>query len=449
MKRELATIIVVLAAFASPQCVNASDLVIEHVTLIDGRGQPPLEDAWIAISSDKITSLGQGASPSATTKINGRGKYLLPGLIDSHVHIGGGRIRLLASAASDPAVRDASILSSLHGYLYSGVTTVYDSGNFPEIIFPLRDKERSGEILSPRILATGGVVAFRGGYGSGEGATIIGSADDLERLDQHLNYEPDMVKVLLDPQGRMGIPEAPIFSSALLKQVIDRVHSRGIRTTFHIPAEAEARMAIDAGADALAHLPARMDISQGFAAYARENGIPMSTTLAVFSNIARVAETPEMFETPLFQNVVSTEERLKYKTVERDRYISSGMSSFFNRMLPGMQGHLKTLYESGVVLALGTDRSVGPTVHQELELIVQSGVTPADALKMATYNAAIYLDMQAELGSIEEGKLADMILLSRNPIQNISNSRSIEMVIKAGKIIDLTSLDLPVNRKSE
>ncbi len=439
---------VLLCAVAFAQVVSAADLVISNVTLQDGRGGPAVEDAWVGVDGTRITGVGTGQAPAGDIMINGSGQYLIPGLIDSHVHIGGGRIRAGSSGMTEEiAVRRAAAVPSLHGYLYSGVTTVYDSGNFVDFIFPLRDAERSGEIVSPRIFATGGVVAFPGGYGAGPGSTLISSPDDFDALDRHLDFEPDMVKFILDPQGRRGIPETPTFTPDLLKQTIARVHQRGIRATVHIPTEKEARMAIEAGIDALAHPAARTEMSEDFPRYAAAKGIPISTTLTVFSNIAKVADNPAMFDSPLFRATLPKEERNRQKTSERERYISSGMSSFFARMLPGMQKNIKATYDGGATLALGTDRSFGPTLHQELELIVETGIPPAAALRIATLNAAVYLGMEADLGSIETGKLADMVLLSANPAEDISNAQSIVAVFKGGKQIDLNSLDLPINNE--
>jgi imidazolonepropionase-like amidohydrolase len=121
------------------------------------------------------------------------------------------------------------------------------------------------------------------------------------------------------------------------------------------------------------------------------------------------------------------------------------MASFFARMLPGMQARLKLLYDAGVPLALGTDRSFGPTVHEELRLIVDSGVPPLAALKMATGNAALYLGLEDELGTLAPGKRADLILLGANPLLDIANSTSVDWVMLNGRPIDRFALNLPVN----
>ena len=100
-----------------------------------------------------------------------------------------------------------------------------------------------------------------------------------------------------------------------------------------------------------------------------------------------------------------------------------------------------------VVIVLGSDQSSGPASHRELELMVAGGISALDAIRIGTLNAAIFLGKERDLGSIEEGKLADLVLLDANPLDDISNAQRIAVVIKGGKIVDLGALDLPVNRR--
>jgi len=107
------------------------------------------------------------------------------------------------------------------------------------------------------------------------------------------------------------------------------------------------------------------------------------------------------------------------------------------------------VHEAGGVIALGTDQSIGPAAHRELELLVQGGISPLDAIRIGTLNAAIVLNKDQEIGSIEEGKLADLVLLNADPLANINNIKKIHTVIKDGKIIDRSKLNLPINKKDD
>ncbi len=102
--------------------------------------------------------------------------------------------------------------------------------------------------------------------------------------------------------------------------------------------------------------------------------------------------------------------------------------------------------DAGGVLVAGTDQTTGPALHRELELLADAGISPADIIRIATLNGAIFLGKEKELGSIEQGKMADLVLLGADPTQDIRNARQIVQVIKAGKVIDRSKLNLPINK---
>ena len=116
-------------------------------------------------------------------------------------------------------------------------------------------------------------------------------------------------------------------------------------------------------------------------------------------------------------------------------------------MVPYATDNIGRLHKAGAVLALGTDRAFGPAVHQELELLVKAGISPFDCIRIATLNNAIYIGRQGDLGSIEPGKWADLLLLDADPALDVKNFRSISAVYKSGVRVDLANLDLPINRK--
>jgi imidazolonepropionase-like amidohydrolase len=117
-------------------------------------------------------------------------------------------------------------------------------------------------------------------------------------------------------------------------------------------------------------------------------------------------------------------------------------------MTPVAQENNRKIDAAGGIVALGTDQSIGPAVHRELELLVAGGIPPMDAIRIGTLNSARFLGKDRDMGSVEEGKIADLVLLDANPLEDINNAKQISMVMKAGKIIDRSKLDLPVNRKA-
>ncbi len=430
--------------------ILARDLLIRNVTLYDGTGRPAVNNADVLVKNGKIERVStERLRPGRARVVDGSGQFLIPGLIDGHIHLPGGQSGSVVNAADRKLTMDKLVGTRvLHGYLYSGVTAVYDSGNSTEYIFAMRADERSGKIVSPRIFAGGGTVSVPGGYGAGATAIKVASFEQAKpELDARFALKPDMLKLILDRQGMFANKAVPTFTQEQFKRVVDYARANGVRTTVHIGAEWDAETAINGGVDALAHPIVRSVANDATIKLLAEKKIPISTTQAVFNNIARVADDPAFFDEPLFAAVMEPEERDLGKGTERQRYISSGMAPMFKLMMPYATENLHRLYQAGAVLALGTDRAFGPAVHQELELLAKAGISPFDCIRIATLNNAIYVGKEKEIGSIEPGKWADMVLLKEDPAKDVKNFRTIAAVFKAGARIDMAKLDLPINRK--
>ena len=416
-------------------------LLIEDVTLIDGTGRPAVRGAHVLVEGDRITTVSTRPiqAPSRTRRIDGSGRYLIPGLMDMHIHLSGGR------GQGGPNEHDG--IRALHGFLYSGFTTVYDAGNNPDYIFGLRARERAGDVVSPRIFATGGVVTVPGGHGGGGGATLVDAwPDDRPLLDAHIAREPDMVKLTFDEHGWGTRPLIPLLPPELMAQVGRYFNEHGIRTTVHISHEFRARQAIEAGINTFAHPIIQGPVSEGFVGLMAATKTPMVSTLTIGEGYSRLVEHPEFLDRPLYRAVYEPEVIQRLKTVVRDEYAARAWTTWMKVMTPVAQENLRQIVAAGGVIVLGSDQSSGPQSHRELELMVEGGIPPLEAIRIGTLNAAIFLGMDRELGTIEEGKLADMVLLTANPLEDISNAQEIELVIKAGQVVDRSELDLPVNR---
>jgi len=424
-------------------------LLFEHVTLIDGTGRPAKADSCILTAAGKIERVGAcpiPAPPGAQT-IDGRGKFLIPGMMDVHIHLVGGRGPAPANNAARPG-GDQTAIRALHSYLYSGFTTVLDLGNTPDFIFRMRDLERSGKIVAPRILAAGGVVTCPGGHGSGAGATLVESwPQGKPALDAAIARQPDMVKITYDEHGWGTRPMIPLLPVDLMEQVIRYYNLHGIRSTVHISNEIRAEEAIFAGVDTLAHPVIQGPISDSFVRLMRAKLIPEATTLTIGDSYSRIAEHPEFVDTGLYRDTMEPAEAQRIKTTESAAQKENRWAQWMKVMTPVAQENVRKLDAAGAIMALGTDQSSGPAGHRELELITGGGVPPLNAIRMATLNAARFLGRERDLGSIEEGKIADLVLLDADPIANINNAKRVNLVIKNGEIIDRGKLDLPVNRK--
>ena len=187
-------------------------------------------------------------------------------------------------------------------------------------------------------------------------------------------------------------------------------------------------------------------MSKGFVQLMASTKTPMVSTLTIGEGYSRLVEHPEFLDSPIYRAVYEPETIERLKTTVRDGYAARAWTTWMKVMTPVAQENLRQIVEGGGVIVLGSDQSSGPASHRELELMVEGGIPELEAIRIGTLNAAIFMGKEREMGSVEEGKLADLVLLSADPLADIGNAQKIEVVIKGGRIIDRAALDLPVNR---
>lgn len=419
-------------------------LAIDNVTLIDGTGGALRPGMTVVIKDGRYVDVQPSslADKSSGRRIDGSGRFLIPGLMDLHVHLQGGvqvSAEGLRAAGSD---RQAG-LAALASYLHAGVTSIYDSGNNPDFIFGLRADERAGRILAPRIFATGGIVTYPGSHGSGAGATEVDSWPQAKAaLDAHFARAPDMVKLTLEERGWGARPMIPYLPTDLLQHVIQYANEHGLRTTVHVSSELRSVEAVYAGADALSHPVIQGPASESYFRMMAAKKIPVVTTLAIGDNYARLVEHPEFLDQPLYRDSLSAAQVERLRNETRKAYQDSLWTWWMKLMTPVAMENLRRLHAAGGVLVLGSDQTLGPAVHREMELLQQAGIPARDIIRIATLNGAIFLGREADLGSIAVGKLADAVLLSADPTADIGNARSIVLVIKNG--VAVNDGDLPL-----
>lgn len=422
-------------------------LLVENVNLIDGTGRPAVPGAFVLVVDDRISRVQRGEidAPDGTMRIDGSGKYLIPGLMDMHVHLRGS-VELTPDGLFEVTTNRTTGIRMLHSYLYAGVTSVYDAGNVPDFILGLRADERSGKLVSPRIFATGGIVTYPGSHGGNEWGTQVDDwPEAIPALDAHLERQPDVLKLTFEERGWGSREMIPILPVELMQKIIQYYNDRGIRTTVHTSSEYRARQAIFAGIDTIAHPVIQGPITQKFAYLMAAKKIPMVTTLTIGENYSRLAEHPEYLNQPLYRATIPADEIEILKTERRREYRDRKWTWWMKIMTTIAQENLRMINEAGGVLVAGTDQSSGPALHRELELLAVAGIPAIDIIRIATLNGATFLGRERDLGSIEEGKIADMVLLGADPIADIHNAKQIIQVIKGGRIIDRSRLGLPVN----
>jgi imidazolonepropionase-like amidohydrolase len=439
--------VLLLAIFGIAPVSFADTLLIENVTLIDGTGRPSVAGASVLVDGDRISRVARGTidAPRGTSRIDGTGKFLIPGLMDMHIHLRGS-VELTPEGLFAVTTDRTRGIRVLHSYIYSGVTSIYDAGNVPDYIMGLRADERSGDLVSPRIFATGGIVTYPGSHGGNEWGTLVDDWPEAKpALDAHIERQPDVVKLTYEERGWGAREMIPLLPLDLMQKIIHYYNDRGIRTTVHTSSEYRARQAIFAGVDTLAHPIIQGPVTQEFANLMGAKKIPMVTTLAIGENYSRLAEHPEYLDQPLYQATVPAEEIEELKTERRKEYQERKWTWWMQIMTTIAQENLRIINEAGGVLVAGTDQSSGPALHRELELMADAGIPASEIIRIATLNGAKFLGKDRDMGSIEEGKIADMVLLSADPTVDINNAKEIVEVIKGGEIVDRSRLSLPIN----
>jgi imidazolonepropionase-like amidohydrolase len=424
--------------------------MVDDIVLIDGTGAPPIPGTSVIIEDGVVAAIEPSGSRAVGPKaVAGEGRWLLPGLWDTHMHHA-------FSAGAMTSARETSTeqrLLSWRGYLRSGVTSVVSTGDDPQRIIAARAAERSGELLAPRIFAAGSILTSAGGHPintlmQGQdrdlGDLAIG-IDDPTAATTHVRTalgqrDLDLVKVVFSTVPGDG----PLFRTDVLDAVVAEARRHGRPVVAHVSTETEAAVAVDHGVDGLEHMvPEGGSLLDATFASMADRGVQWTPTLSLFDRMAHDRDLGYvMGHRPQGYVSATVLESLEGWAAARPTAPSYAMP--WERTVE----HTGRAHAAGVPLALGTDAGMpavfhGLAVHRELELLVRAGLTPAEAITSATSVAAAKVRATNRLGSIEVGKEADLLLLGANPLTDIRNTRHIDLVIKRGVCYPPDELRVP------
>jgi imidazolonepropionase-like amidohydrolase len=411
---------------------RSDSIALVGATLIDGTGREPVPDSVVVIDKGRIAAAGPRAKvkiPTLATQVDARGKTILPGLWDMHAHF--------------EQVEWGPI------YLAAGATTVRDCGNELEFITAVRDAIKEGRGVGPQLLLAGIV--------DGSGTSAIG----VERVDT-----PEQAKMWVDRYHAAGFQQMKIYSSVKieeLKAVADEAHRLGMTVTGHVPEGITTFEAVEAGQDQINHIPyiaqmmvpplpqgatradrmkagADVDLnspqSQKALAFLVEHRTVVDPTLALYEfATASTAKPPASFE-PGISKIAP-----QLAAILADVGPPSPLADLQERRFAKLLNIAGALHKAGVPVVAGTDQTVpGHSLHREIELYVQAGFTPMEAIQAATIVPARVMGVDKQVGTVEPGKRADVILVDGNPLESIHNIRNVRYVITGGKMYDCAEL---------
>ena len=415
-------------------------LTLDDVVLVDGTGAPPRGGARVVVDDGVITAVGQATHSCDGPAVQGQGRWLLPGLWDTHMHHGFSAGAMLSAEE----VSEEQQLLSWRAYLRSGVTSVVSTGDDPARMIAARSAECAGALVGPRIFAAGSILTAPGGHpvatlmhgpALGVGALAVELGDPTAAAD-HVRHALevqglDLVKVVYSTIPGAG----PRLSRSVLDAIVAETHRHGRLVVAHVSTATEATEAVAAGVDGLEHMVLDGgELSDATLAEIAERGVLWTPTLSLFDRMAHDFDLdhirghrPDGFVSP---RVLRSIEAWAAAGVRPP----TGAPSIPWECTVASTGRA---HRAGVRLALGTDAGMtavfhGLAVHRELELLVRAGLTPGEGLTAATAVAASKVGVADRLGTIEVGKEADLLLLAKDPIADIRNTRSIDLVVKRG-----------------
>lgn len=374
-------------------------------TLIDGTSRAPTPNATLVVRDGRIVAVGPAAAvpiPAGATRIALDGRFVMPGLINAHGHVNG------------PADLDT--------YAAHGVTTVYSLGGEPASVFTARAQQNTPTLARARVFVAGPVLT----PGTVEEARTMVAAVAAQKVD--------IVKIRVDD----NLGTAAKMPREVYRAVIQEAHARGLRVAVHFYYLADAKDLLDAGADFMAHSVRDQSVDTAFPRDLRTRNVCYSPTLMREVSTFVYESTPAFFTDSLFlahanpQWVAMMREPARQASTR-----TSASAATYKAQLPVASRNLKALSDVGVVIAMGTD--TGPTGRfqgyfelMELEMMVEAGLTPQEALRAATIDAAKCMRIDRDLGTLEAGKWADFVVLDASPLERISNVRRIRSVWIAG-----------------
>jgi imidazolonepropionase-like amidohydrolase len=447
-----------LASVAAAQNVVA----IVGGTLIDGTGRAPVPNAALVIENGVVRAAGPASAvmvPAGARVIRAEGKFVLPGLIDTHMHIGGSG----GGSADKREFTPQAAANNFKSYLIFGVTTVFDIAGHP-FIEGQKSALESGQLLGPRLFGVKYGITAPGSHPIGllqeyRLTELLGpvypQVDSVEAaraaIAKAVADKTDGVKIF---HSRAEFPgtsridaDKEKLKKEVLKTLVDDAHAARMRVFAHIAFPSEAREVVEAGVDALAHSISLSETGadEVFALMA-QRGTYYIPTLATLEAIYALQHNPFALE-ELRGKVwdVILDSITMQNSVARARMKMPALVSHARRSLEISMANLKRAHKAGVKIAMGTDAGNAGTLHgasvpREMELMVDSGMSPMEVIVAATKGAAEAIGQGQRLGTLEPGKLADVIVVGGDVLRDIGAIRQVELVVKGGRVIDPHSI---------
>jgi len=425
-----------LLALSAPAIAETT--VLNNVTVIDGTGAAPLANAAIVMTDGKISYVGPAAGMKAPkdAKIEDMaGKFVMPGIIDSHVHIG-----LMHDVTQDEKYfTPENVNADLKQYAAYGVTSVQVLGTDKDFVLDLRNQQRKSRPTMSRVFSAGQGAVIKGGYGGLLGVTqpISTPEEGRKLVDEQAAKGVDFIKLWMDDERKTIPVKMPYSVSAA---IIDEAHKKHLRAVAHVFYLDDAKELLRQGIDGFGHMVRDQPVDKEFLDLMKAKGAwQVSPTLS--REMAYSLAIMPWLQDPFFTRGVTPGTLDALRSPAREKAVVLGPTRFpglpyekkvfwdMDRTLFQALENYQAMIAAGVKTGMGTDsgpngRFPGFNAHEEMQMEVMAGRSPMDAIKSATFDNAQWLQ-DKNIGSIQKGKWADLLVLERNPLDDIRNTQTI------------------------
>ncbi|KIC95762.1 amidohydrolase family protein [Flavihumibacter solisilvae] len=447
---------------------NFGQTYIQNVTVVDVINQKLIPGQTVLIGENTISDIKPTKKvkiPNNATVINGEGKFLIPGMTDAHVHFSqsGGLytrpdafdLRKYVSYEQEIAWTKSNLSDFLNRYIKTGITTVIDVGatyNFLSLRDSLSQKTNTPKVyMTGPLLTTYKPEVFKSSE-EDEPFKLVTTINDAKKLvAEQLLYHPDFIKIwyIVQPDST-GLEAAAKKLEPIVKTIIEEAHKYNLKVAVHATERITAQIAVQNGCDFLVHNIEDEVVSDEFVKLLKSKNIVLSPTMTVQNNYFKPFEDKISYDAYDLENAnpktIGSIYDFKHlsDTSFVQKYVSllhsQKFTAYFSRMDSIKAVNLKKIADGGVTIAAGTDAGNIGTQHatsfiSELRVMKASGLSNWQVLQSATINPANIFNNIKSSGSISIGKIADLVLLDANPIEDLNNLTQVSLVFKNGKAI--------------
>ncbi len=416
------------------QTPAGSSYVLQDVRLIDGTGHAPVNHSTIVIRNGKIASITAGKTGAASNHtLNLSGKTVMPGLINAHGHLG----LVSGTGVSSSNYNGVNIMRQLVQYESYGVTTMVSLGLNKDYVYTIRAEQGKGNEPGATLLTAGRGI----GVPNGMPPMKLGK-DQLYRpaiaeearaaVRETAAHSPNLIKIWVDDNhGKLPKMRPEIYTA-----VIDEAHRADLKVAAHVYYLEDARKLIAAGVDILAHSVRDKDIDADTLSQMKSKGIYYIPTLQLEESFYIFGENPAFMNSPFFRKAVGEKLASFLEDQSKDKTAAIHRKAFQIAMQ-----NVKAVNGATAFIGMGTDSGANPyripgwAEHRELQLMVEAGMTPLEAIHSATEVNAEMLSIADLRGTVEKGKQADLLVLDADPTEDIHNTEKIRMVFHNGRLV--------------